>query len=269
MAQNDAGFVGSMPQFYDHHMRELLFQPYADDIAARLAGMTQGRLLETAAGTGIVTATFAAALPASIDITATDLNQPMLDYAMGKPGMARVRFQQADAQALPFEDELFDTLVCQFGVMFFPDKVQAYREAHRVLKPDGRMIFSVWDSRAENPLADAVIVALERRYPSHPSWFMERTPMGYRDQTVIRGDLRAGGFTDCAIETVVRIGLAPNPGGPAEGLCHGSPLRAEIEALDPGGLAAATQAAAATIAERFGAGAFETKLQALVIEARK
>ena len=131
------------------------------------------------------------------------------------------------------------------------------------------MIFNVWDSRAENPVMDAVIVALERRYPSHPSWFLERTPMGYSDQTVIRADLRAGGFTDCAIETVALTGLAPNPDGPAEGLCYGTPLREEIEALDPDGLAAATQAAAAAIVERCGADAFKTKLQALVIVTQK
>ena len=269
MATNDAGFVGGMPSFYDHHMRELMFQPYADDIAVRLADMMAGTLLETAAGTGIVTATLAALLPPTVEIVATDLNQPMLDYAMTKPGMERVRFQQADAQALPFPDAYCDVVVCQYGVMFFPDRVQGFREAHRVLKPGGLLVFNVWDSRDVNPMADAVIVALERRYPAHPSWFVERTPMGYSDPSLIRADLRAGGFADCLIETVIKTGRAPNPRGPAEGLCHGTPLRAEIEALDPGGLNAATDAAAAAIAERCGAGAFETPLQALVITARK
>ena len=269
MAQNDAGFVGSMPQFYDTHMGNLLFQPYADDIAARLAGITQGRLLETAAGTGIVTATLAAKLPPTVEITATDLNQPMLDFAKGKPGMDRVTFQQAEAQALPFADAAFDVLVCQFGVMFFPDKAQGFREAYRVLKPGGQLIFNVWDNRAANPMMDAVIVALEQRYPAHPSWFMERTPMGYRDQSIIRADMQKGGFTDASFETLARPGRAPSPEGPAMGLCQGSPLRAEIEAIDPGGLADATKAVAAGIAQRCGKGAFETILQAVVITARK
>ena len=150
MARSDTVFGGSVPQLYDHYLRDLQFQPYAEDMADRLAGMTSGGLLETAAGTGIVTEALAARLPATVEITATDLNQPMLDHAAGKPGMARVRFQQADALALPFADASFDALVCQFGVMFFPDRVAAFREARRVLRPGGRLLFSAWDSRAEN-----------------------------------------------------------------------------------------------------------------------
>lgn len=269
MATNDAVFVGSMPAFYDHHLGGWLFQPYAADIAARLDDITQGTVLETAAGTGIVTEALVARLVAAVEIVATDLNQPMLDHAIAKPGMGRVHFQQADAQALPFADASCDAVVCQFGVMFFPDRVLGLREAHRVLKPGGRLLFNVWDQRSVNPVMDATIAGLERRYPAHPSWFLERTPMGYRDPEKIRADLRAAGFADCVIETVVKTSHVSGPRGPALGFCQGSPLRAEIEALDPTGLEDATDAAAAAIAERCGAGAFATQLQALVIAARK
>jgi ubiquinone/menaquinone biosynthesis C-methylase UbiE len=266
MTQNDAAFSGSIPEFYDHHLRALYFQPYADDMADRLSNLTAGIVLETAAGTGIVTETLARRLPRSVRIVATDLNQPMLDYAKTKPHMERVEFQQADALALPFSDNEFDALVCQFGVMFFPDRQQGFREARRVLKPGGRLLFSVWDSMDRNPVTQAVVAGLQRRYPAHPSWFLERTPSGYHDQDVIRSDLRAAGFTDCRIDTVVRTGQAASPRGVALGLCQGSPMRAEIEALDATGLDAATDAAAAMVAERCGEGAFETQLQALVVE---
>lgn len=269
MAERDAVFTGSIPQNYDRHMRALMFQPYADDIAARLAGHTPGLLLETAAGTGIVTACLAAALPATVEITATDLNQPMLDHAMTKPGMERVRFQQADAQALPFPEASFDTLVCQFGVMFFPDKVQAFREARRVLKPGGRMIFNVWDERSRVPFIDVALKALEARYPQHPSWFMERTPMGYREPAKIRADLHAAGFADAAIETVARTGQASGPDNVATGLCHGSPLRDEIEAISPDGLAATLQAVTDALAAAFGSGRFPVALQALVVTTQR
>ena len=269
MARSDTVFGGSVPQLYDHYLRDLQFQPYAEDIADRLAGMTSGALLETAAGTGIVTEALAARLPATVKITATDLNQPMLDHAAGKPGMARVRFQQADALALPFADASFDALVCQFGVMFFPDRVAAFREARRVLRPGGRLLFSAWDRRAENPAKDATIAGLEKRYPAHPSWFLERTPCGYHDPARIRADLAAAGFGECRIDTVTRIGRAPDARAVAVGFCQGTPMRAEIEGLDPGGLEAATDAAMQSIVARFGPGAIEARLQALVVEVEK
>jgi SAM-dependent methyltransferase len=269
MAQNDAVFAGSIPQLYDHHMGALFFAPYAKDLANRLSNMTSGDLLETAAGTGIVTAELATRLPEAVKITASDLNQPMLDHAAGKPGIGRVRFRQANAQDLPFPENAFDAVICQFGVMFFPDRVQGFREAKRVLKPDGRLIFNVWDKLSANPVFEATVVGLSRRYPRHPSWFLERTPCGYHDASKIRADLAAAGFADCTMEAVELTGPAADPLGPAIGLCQGSPMGAEIEGLEPGGLSAATEAAAAAIAERFGSGPFEAPLRALVIEARK
>lgn len=269
MAQNDAGFVGSMPEFYDHYLRLLQFQPYAEDLAERLRDVTSGTVLETAAGTGIVTETLAARLPAAVAIIATDLNQPMLDFAASKPGMGRVHFRQADAQQLAFADACCDVVVCQFGAMFFPDRVRAFQEARRVLRAGGRFLFNVWDRRTENPVKDATMAGLERRYPAHPSWFLERTPCGYHDPDMIRSDLGAAGFADCAIDVVTSTGHASDARAVAIGFCQGTPMRAEIEALDPGGLEAATDAATAAVAERFGQGAIAAKLQALVIEARK
>ncbi len=265
MANNDAGFVGSIPQLYDHNIGPLMIVPYADDIARRLSGMTSGTLLEIAAGTGIVSAALARALP-HVRIVATDLNQPMLDHAATKPELHRVEFRQADALALPFPDASFDAVVCQFGVMFFPDRVGAFRETRRVLKPGGRFVFNAWESAEQMPVVTATLAGLSRRYPQQPSWFMARTPCGYRDQAVIRADLAAGGFTDCRIDTVPLRGRAASPMAAAIGLCQGSPMRAELEALDPEGLDAATLAAAEAVAEVYGEGAFEPELCALVVE---
>ena len=215
MAQNDAAFTGSIPQLYDEHMGALLFAPYAEDMAKRLSGMTEGALLETAAGTGIVTQALAAKLAPAVRITATDLNQPMLDHAAKKPGVRRVAFKQADAQALPFPDDSFDAVVCQFGVMFLPDKVQGFLEARRVLRPGGRLIFNVWDKIETVPVIEVAVAALRRRHPKHPSWFMERVPFAYHDEKKIRADLDAAGFTDCVIETVALAGHGPDARSPA------------------------------------------------------
>lgn len=266
MERSDTIFSGSIPQLYDRHGGALLFAPYAAETVRRLSGLTTGRLLETAAGTGIVTQALAAALPEAVEIVATDLNQPMLDHAATKPNMGRVRFQRADALTLPFPDRSFDVVVCQFGIMFFPDRVASMREAKRVLKPGGRFLFSVWDRLADNPVMAVIVAGLAARYPSHPSWFLDRTPCGYHDPDTVHADLRAAGFADASIETVRLSGHAPGARSPAIGMCQGTPMRAEIEALDPGGLEQATDAAAMAVAERFGEGPFEAPLQALVIE---
>ena len=269
MAQNDTVFAGSIPQFYDQKLGALLFRPFASDIAARLGALASGRVLETAAGTGLVTSELAARLPDTVEIVATDLNQPMLDYAAAKSGLQRVTWRQADAQALPFADASFEAVVCQFGVMFFPDRIQGFREAVRVLKPGGRFLFNVWDRIATSPVMAVAVEALARRYPQQKSWFLERTPCGYHDPSLIRADLEAAGFAEAEIEIVKRDGHLSLALDAAIGLCQGSPMRGEIEQVDAAGLEAATRDVAAMIAQRCGAGPAPTPLQALFVEAVK
>jgi len=269
VAQGDTVFAGSIPQFYDQKLGGLLFAPYAADLATRLKSLASGRLLETAAGTGIVTRQLATHLPAAVEIVATDLNQPMLDYAASQPGLHRVKWQPADAQALPFPESSFNVVVCQFGAMFFPDRVKAYREARRVLKPGGQLLFNVWDRLDTTPVMAAAVEGLARRYPQQDSWFLDRTPCGYHDQAVIGADLKAAGFTVVQTHVVKLSGKLGSALDAAIGLCQGTPMRAEIEALDKDGLDAATSAAAEVIAARCGQGPRATPLQAVVVEASK
>jgi ubiquinone/menaquinone biosynthesis C-methylase UbiE len=159
MPKIDTVFSGSIPSIYDRYLGPLIFEPYAQDLANRLSDLHAERVLETAAGSGIVTRALLRSLPASASIVATDLNQPMLDHAAKQVSSSRVSWQKADAQALPFPDGAFDAVVCQFGVMFFPDKQKAYREARRVLKPGGHFVFNVWDSIEYNEAAASKIGA--------------------------------------------------------------------------------------------------------------
>jgi ubiquinone/menaquinone biosynthesis C-methylase UbiE len=269
MARSDTVFAGSIPALYNRYLGPLLFEPYAADLARRVASGPAEHVLETAAGTGVLTRALAGVLSATAEIIATDLNQPMLDLAASQPGVERVRWRQADALALPFPAQSFDAAACQFGVMFFPDKVTAYREALRILRPGGRFVFSVWDRIEENEFADIVTSAVAALFPGDPPYFLARTPHGYHDLEKIRAELVMAGFARIEIETIARRSRAVSPRDPAIGYCQGTPLRNEIEARDPSRLAEATDATAAALELRFGPGPIDGKIQALVITASR
>jgi SAM-dependent methyltransferase len=227
-------------------------------------------VLEIAAGTGVVTRHLAAQLPANASIVSTDLNQAMLDHAASVGTSRAVTWRQADAMSLPFADNTFDVVVCQFGAMFFPDKAAAFAETRRVLRPGGRFLFNVWDRIADNEFADCVTQAMARLFPSDPPRFLARLPHGYYDQSVISSALVAGGFTSSAIfDTVAFQSRAESPRAVAIAYCQGTPLRNELEARDASMLDAATDLAAAAIEERFGSGHVNGKIQAHVISASR
>ncbi|HEX6376487.1 MAG TPA: class I SAM-dependent methyltransferase [Allosphingosinicella sp.] len=250
MASTDSVFAGSIPEYYHRCLGPFLFEPYAADLAGRAAALGPRRILETAAGTGIVTAALARELPEA-EIVATDLNPDMLRVAQSKADSPRVSFAPADAQSLPFDDAGFDLVVCQFGAMFFPDRVAAYREARRVLRPGGAFLFNVWDRLDSNPASQTVAEAVAALFPDDPPSFIGRVPFGYHDTARIEADLRAAGFTRIEAATVAKRsrGAAREV---APGLCQGSPLRAEIEARAPDRLDEATEAAAAALVRRHG-----------------
>jgi SAM-dependent methyltransferase len=265
---SDRVFAGSIPQLYESLMVPLIFEPYAADAAQRLHALKPSRVLEVAAGTGVVTRALAKTLAPDVQIIATDLNQAMLDQAAATGTMRSVQWRQADALALPFAGGEFDAVVCQFGAMFFPDKARAFAEARRVLRPGGVFIFSVWDAIAANEFADIVSAALEALIPQDPPRFLARTPHGYHDRAAIARDVAAGGFDNPAvIETVAARSRAATPRVPAVAYCQGTPLRNEIEARAIP-LAEATDAAAAAIAKRFGSGAVDGAIRAHVVSAR-
>ncbi len=216
MLETDKMFSGSIPENYDRHMVPLIFAPYAADVARRVAALSPGAVLEVAAGSGVVTRALAPQLARDASYTVTDLNQPMLDYAASRqPPDPRITWRQADALALPFEDATFDVVCCQFGAMFFPDRVRGYREAKRVLKRGGHYIFRVWDRIEENVFADDVTNALARIFPNDPPRFLARTPHGYHDVALIRRDVEEAGFSRVAIETIAEHSPASSARVPA------------------------------------------------------
>jgi ubiquinone/menaquinone biosynthesis C-methylase UbiE len=265
---SDTGFVGSIPDVYDAYLVPLIFESYANDMAAKIAACGPSDVLEVAAGSGVVSRALARSLGQDARLTITDLNSPMLDRARRQqPDESRLTWQPADALALPFDDGCFDAIACQFGVMFYPDRAAGHAEARRVLRPGGRYVFNVWDHIGVNEFADEVTRAVSDLFPDQPTQFLARIPHGYHNQDEVLADVRTAGFTDVKIETLTARSNAASPDIPAIAYCQGTPLRNEIEACDAARLDEATQVATDALTRRFGQGAISGLIQAHVVVA--
>jgi SAM-dependent methyltransferase len=260
----DISWVGSMPEIYDRCLRPALFEPYAAHLADVIAAISPARVLELAAGSGILTAELVRALPRA-HITATDLNEAMVNW--GTSHVPEARWQQADAQQLTFADGDFDLVACQFGVMFFPDKPAAYSEAARVLAPGGALVYASWDAVDTCDVDAAVVESMHAMFPENPPTFLERVPHGYHEPDLLRADAEAGGFADVGVEQVVLTGRAESARVIAEGFTFGSPLRFEL--AQRGDLDELVVVLADELETRLGHGSVTGQLSALVITARK
>jgi SAM-dependent methyltransferase len=268
MPETDRVFAGAIPEIYDSLLVPLIFAPFADDLARRVARTGPAAVLETAAGTGAVTRALAPLLPEDCRYTVTDLNPAMLDRARSRqPADPRIAWTQADMLRLPFADASFDVACCQFGVMFLPDRRAGYRETLRTLRPGGRFVFNVWDRIEENVFTEVVVAAGAAVFPDDPPDFFARIPHGYHEVEQIRADVAAAGFASVEIETVARESVADDPERAAVALCQGTPMRSEIEARNGALLDEVTRRAGAALASRFGPGPIAGKIQAHVVTA--
>jgi SAM-dependent methyltransferase len=268
MDRSHVDFTGSFADVYDRYLVPMDFAPYALRLAERVNETAPRRVLETAAGTGVVTRELARILPSDVSITATDLNEPMIALAQSKLGSERILWQQADALNLPFGDTVFDVVVCQFGVMFFPDKQRGFQEVLRVLRPGGHFLFNVWDSFEANiksPLriAARVVGAILDCEP------VSLLAPPYHNAAVIRSDLAAAGFTDIQVDTISEPSRAASAHEASTIVCHGSRLRTAIDATDPSRLEEITDTVAEALRSRFGTGMVEGATQALMVAAQR
>jgi len=264
---SDSSFSADVAAFYESTLVPLIFEGYAEDLAARVALLEPSSVLEVACGTGVVTRALASALPESCAITATDLNQAMVAHAEGVGTSRPVRWRQASVDRLPYADDCFDVVVCQFSAMFFPEREAAYGEVRRVLRPGGRFLFSVWRGIEDNEFADVVTQAVGTLFPDDPPLFLARTPHGHGHPDEIEREVRAAGFEDCSMIRRDDVSRASGPEVPSVAYVQGTPLRNELQARDAEGLSRATEVAAEAIRARFGDGPVEGRISALVVEA--
>ncbi|HEV2885317.1 MAG TPA: class I SAM-dependent methyltransferase [Jatrophihabitans sp.] len=258
----DSQWVATMPEVYDGCLGPALFAPFADRVAATAAARSPGRVLELAAGTGILTAELVCALPAA-DITATDLNPAMVSWAADRvPGAA---WLPADAQHLDLPDGCFDLVACQFGVMFFPDKPAAFAEAARVLLPGATLLFTVWDAVETSDFPAAMMESLRAVLPQDPPDFIVRVPHGYCDPDRVTADLAAGGLICDGVERIVLRGRASSAQQINRGFCLGTPLRFALQ--ERGSLETLTRELEEEMVARLGAGPVESDLAAFLVTA--
>jgi ubiquinone/menaquinone biosynthesis C-methylase UbiE len=262
----NAAFAGSVPAMYHAHLGPFFFVQYARDLARRVPPIRGGAVLELACGTGIFTEELAARLDPTCTITATDLNDGMIEVARTRLGDSSIVWQTADAAMLPFSDRTFDLVACQFGIMFFPDKVAAAREARRVLKPRGLFLFNVWGTLDENPIARLTHEVIGGFFTSDPPAFYN-VPFGYHDRAQITADLKSAGFSDIAVATVDVTGTAPSALHVATGLVQGSPVSHVIRERATASVDTVTRALADAIVGRLGAGEVRVPLRAHVFSA--
>jgi SAM-dependent methyltransferase len=258
-------FTGDMPANYQQYFAPVLFDPYAEFVAERVAAAAPRRLLETACGTGIATRAIAARQPTPDRFVATDLNQAMVDYAKGV-GTPGVEYVTADMCALPFDDGAFDYVVCQYGLMFPPDRAAAASEARRVLAPGGTWLVLTWGRMERNPTAEIIHGELAAAFPDDPPQFW-LTPHSLDDPAVLERLAEAAGFTSSSVETIALSGSSPSPAAAARGLVNGNPTAEQIRMRDPARVGEVEASVARALEARFGQGPIEVPLEALVMTA--
>jgi ubiquinone/menaquinone biosynthesis C-methylase UbiE len=267
MSDHNAEFTGSIPIAYDRYLGPMLFEPYAADLVARLSSLPMAAVLEVAAGTGILTARLRQSMPATAVLTATDLNDAMLDFARARMPGPGITWQPADAQDLPFPDVSFDVVACQFGMMFVPDKARAFLEARRVLRRHGHLVFNVWLSLADNPVGRIAHDTIGRFFCSDPPNFYE-VPFGFHDESLIRQLLSAADFDVVGCHRVALEARSPSALEAARGLVTGNPILLAVTERATAPAEEIIQAVAASLAAEGGTAPFRLPMRALVVVAR-
>lgn len=269
MTENSSRFVGSIPENYDKGLGPILFEDYAEDLTRRAVAHKATKVIELAAGTGIVSRKLRNQLPLDTKLVVTDLNPPMLDVARAKfKNGENVEFYPADAMSLPFEDESCDLVVCQFGVMFFPDKPAAYREVRRVLGPNGLFLFNAWGTMDTCSFAKIIYDVGANFFPDNPPTFYQ-VPFGYADLDTVYSDLATAGFQNYQHETVDIVKEVPDWGAFGKGAVFGNPLVDEINQHGTVSPEEVMDAIVAALANHFGAAPASIPLQATIYSASK
>ena len=266
MEQN-ASFAGTIPAYYEKYLGSFLFEPYALDIVSRLQAKKYPQILELACGTGRVTAHLAKSVKHD-SLIATDLNKDMIEVAKQNVTDKKIKWMVADALALPFEKNSFDAVVCQFGIMFFPDKLKGLQEAYRVLKPGGKLIFNTWDKVENNPAIHEGRKIIESYFGDTPPSFYNVPFSMYREEE-FQSLLKNAGFKNIKISLVKKEGVSASAADLAKGMVEVNPIYLAIVEKDPKLIGPIEKHVEKVLAEKFGNKPLKSPLAAWFCEAEK
>lgn len=261
-------FSGSVPDYYDSCLGPAWFDAFARVLAEHLPSRPPGDVLEIACGTGLVTRRLRERLDPAVRLVATDLSKAMLDYARDKLGHSGgIEWREADAASLPFGDGEFAAVVCAFGFMFVPDKVAALREARRVLKEGGILLFDVWDRIEENAHHLACAQVIEGMFPDDEEMRF-RLPYEMYDPSLLRRLLADTHFGVVNIETKRLPAGGVSARTLATGQIRGTPRSLLIEKRG-GSLDEVVDKVTAALTRIGGSVPYRGFAQALMVEARR
>ena len=261
-------FAGSVPKNYETYLGPLFFEPYAINLVEHIRNTTLSNVLEIACGTGRVTKHLAAKLSRNTSLLATDLNEDMLKIARRIVTSKNIKWQVADAHELPFGEDTFDLVICQYGVMFFQDKPKALKEINKVLKKGGRFIFNTWNELQYNALSRMAQTVLDEIYPDDPPRFLEKGPYSFYNQDQIKQILAEAGFSNISIELVSKTGLAATPEDAVNGILDGTPNFGYMAERDiPPSVA--KEKLIALLTDHYGSKNLQLPMQAFVVKAEK
>lgn len=265
--EKTAAFAGTIPANYERYLGPFLFEPYALDLVSRLQDKKYNDILEIACGTGRVTAHLAKSVKHDT-LTATDLNQDMISVAKEMIPDKNIKWMQADAMQLPFDDGSFDLVVIQFGVMFFPDKENGLKEAYRVLKTGGKLIYNTWNKVETNEAIHEGHSIIKSYFPDNPPIFYT-VPFSMYDDRELTTVTRRAAFKNITTTLVKKEGVSPSAADLAKGMVEGNPVYLAILERDPSLINTIKERIQKVLAEKFGDKPLKSPLQAWVVEGSK
>lgn len=267
MPETNISFSGNIPENYDKYLGPFLFEPYAQDFVKKISNPEAKNILEIACGTGRVTKHLRKLFPYTVKIIATDINPEMLKVAKKNIEDNSVQFKIADAQELPFADNTFDLIVCQFGYMFVPDKPKAFAEAYRVLKKGGCLLFNTWDSIENNAVINTVNKIIANFLSDAPPKFFQ-VPFSMNNKDELLQLVQGAKFTKINISKVKKEAISHSALEVVKGLITGNPVYNEIIQKDPSAPKMLIEKAEKEVVKTYGIYA-KSNLNAWVIKAFK